>query len=224
MSLQLVKGDSLRVLRDLDCCSVDAIITDPPYASGASNSSGKKASTRKKYTKLKSNTPFIDFEGDTRDQRSLMAWASQWLAECYRIAKPNSHLLCFIDWRNYPVFADAIQVGGWVFRGGLVWDKTNSRPRKDGFGQQCEFILWATKGDVKATDMPKYHKGIFHCHPQKGGRFHQTSKPVEVMEWLCGIVKEGGTVLDPFLTSSPTFGLRHYWGGLPKFRLRFCRH
>ncbi|MCL1123316.1 DNA-methyltransferase [Shewanella surugensis] len=202
--MQLIKGDSLQILRDLPSSSVDAVITDPPYASGAASSSAKKASTGSKYTTKGAINPFLDFEGDCRDQRSLLQWSSLWLAECYRVAKPNAHLLCFIDWRNYPVFADAIQVGGWIWRGGLVWDKKNARPRKDGFSQQCEFVLWATKGSVKVGDNPLYHNGVYQCHPHKGGRFHQTSKPVDVMEWLCNVVPKNGTVLDPFMGSGST--------------------
>jgi site-specific DNA-methyltransferase (adenine-specific) len=199
--MQLLKGDSLKVLRDLENETVDAVITDPPYASGALNSTAKKSSTGTKYS---NSNKYADFEGDCRDQRSLLAWSSQWMAESYRIAKPGAHLLCFIDWRNYPVMADALQVGGWIWRGALVWDKKNCRPRKDGFGQQCEFILWATKGPHKFTANPKYHKSIFNCHPHRGGRFHQTSKPIDVMEWLCSVVPKDGKVLDPFMGSGST--------------------
>ncbi|GIX31386.1 MAG: hypothetical protein KatS3mg124_1858 [Porticoccaceae bacterium] len=49
-------GDALHVLRDLaqeQPESVDAIITDPPYGTGANSIAGRLASTSKKYSNVK---------------------------------------------------------------------------------------------------------------------------------------------------------------------------
>lgn len=60
--IQLYHGNALDVMqRDLGL--FDAIITDPPYASGATLSS-KQSSTSTKYTATKGSCPFPDFCGD----------------------------------------------------------------------------------------------------------------------------------------------------------------
>lgn len=55
---------------------------------------------------------------------------------------------------------------------------------------------------VDKTNKPL--QGIFTCHPHKGGRHHQTGKPVELMRDVLSIVKQAGHVLDPFMGSGST--------------------
>jgi len=51
------------------------------------------------------------------------------------------HLVAFSDWRQLPALCDAVQAGGWLWRGIAAWDKTEaSRPRNGGFRAQCEFM------------------------------------------------------------------------------------
>ena len=46
----------------------------------------------------------------------------------------GSALFCFIDWRNLPCIIDALQIGGWVYRGIIPWNKTEAaRPRPGWF-------------------------------------------------------------------------------------------
>lgn len=46
--------------------------------------------------------------------------------------------------------------------------------------------------------------GMSSCAVSKGGRFHQTGKPVEVMKEVISIVEPGGIILDPFMGSGST--------------------
>ena len=46
----ILHGDSLQILRQFEPNSFDAIITDPPYASGGSSQTTKNRSTNEKYT------------------------------------------------------------------------------------------------------------------------------------------------------------------------------
>jgi site-specific DNA-methyltransferase (adenine-specific) len=81
----LHRGDALQVLRTLKDASVDAVITDPPYCSGGQTMAARARPTGEKYVNGDSKTKLPDFEGDFRDQRGFLAWASQWLAECHRV-------------------------------------------------------------------------------------------------------------------------------------------
>ena len=39
-----------------------------------------------------------------------------------------------------------MQAAGWAWRGIIAWDKQNARPQIGKFRQQCEYVLFATKG------------------------------------------------------------------------------
>ena len=125
---EIIHGDALSLLRSYPAGSFDAIITDPPYASGGRTQAEKNKSTAQKYSSMGENAPPA-FDGDAKDQRSFTSWCAEWLSECRRIAKPGAPLCVFIDWRQLPSMTDAIQWAGWIWRGTAVWDKGNSLPR-----------------------------------------------------------------------------------------------
>lgn len=124
----LYKGDALSILRDLPDNSVDAIITDPPYCSGAFTLAAKQAPPDTKYKKSSTQAVYTEFACDARDQRSFILWGSMWLSECLRIAKISAPLLVFSDWRQLPATTDYVQIAGWSWRGVVVWHKPSSRP------------------------------------------------------------------------------------------------
>lgn len=202
--ITLYRGDALTVLRALPDASVDAVITDPPYCSGAFTLSGKQAAPASKYKQSSTQAAYTDFACDARDQRSFILWGSLWLAECLRIAKPHAPLLVFSDWRQLPATTDYVQVAGWSWRGVTVWHKPCSRPLPGEFRRDCEFIVYArkgTRGDVAPTVYPGLYSYSAPSGPQ---RKHLTQKPVQLLRDLIQIVPPGGTVLDPFIGSGTT--------------------
>lgn len=66
---EIIHGDALKVLSSFAPGTFDAVITDPPYASGGRTPSEKSKSTVKKYSSMKENAP-PPFDGDSKDQRS----------------------------------------------------------------------------------------------------------------------------------------------------------
>ena len=48
---RIIQGDAIAVLREIPDCTVDAIITDPPYCSGGRSISQRQQATSKKYEK-----------------------------------------------------------------------------------------------------------------------------------------------------------------------------
>jgi site-specific DNA-methyltransferase (adenine-specific) len=138
----VVHGDALHVLRDVPDGSVDAFVTDPPYSSGGAFRGDRVKETTAKYVSTNSgNREIPGFEGDVRDQRSFTLWTALWSSEAWRAGVDGCHLVAFSDWRQLPSLCDAVQAGGWLWRGIAAWDKTEaSRPRNGGFRAQCEFI------------------------------------------------------------------------------------
>lgn len=202
---EVIHGDVLRVLPTFPDGLLGGIISDPPYASGAADQNAKQKSTAEKYSSAKNGNPFPDFEGDAKDQRSWTHWMAEWLVEARRVSKPGAPICLFIDWRQLPSMTDALQWAGWLWRGTLVWDKTNSRPQRGRFRQQAEFIVWGSNGAMPADRKAPVLPGVFRqAMPSMVKRRHQTEKPLEVMREIVRIVEPGEIILDPFAGAGTT--------------------
>jgi site-specific DNA-methyltransferase (adenine-specific) len=199
-------GDALTVLQFLDTDSVDAVITDPPYNSGAATITARtSASARDKYVSGDARHQLADFPGDQRDQRSYLAWMTLVLTECLRTARPGTPLLLFSDYRQIPINSDALQAAGWAWRGIVPWHKPIARPQKGGFRRSCEYVLWGTNGSIDVARNPVYLDGWFSgSQPRGKARRHITQKPLSLMRELVRVCAPGGTILDPFAGSGTT--------------------
>jgi DNA modification methylase len=92
MTLALHLGDCLDVLRSLPDCSVDAVVTDPPYG-----------------------LAFMGKRWDY-DVPSVAIWA-----ECLRVLKPGGHLLAFAGTRTQHRMAVRIEDAGFEIRDMIAW-------------------------------------------------------------------------------------------------------
>ena len=186
---EIIQGDALRVLSGFAPNTFDAVITDPPYASGGRTQSEKNQSTAKKYSSMGENAP-PPFDGDAKDQRSWTRWAAEWLYEARKASKPGAPVCMFIDWRQLPAATDALQWAGWIWRGTAVWDKGNSRPQKGRFRQQAEYIVWGSNGDMPISRPVPCLPGVFkYGNPQN--RIHLTEKPLQLMRDIVKITEPG---------------------------------
>ena len=218
---QMFSGESFRIMEQLPTSSVDAVITDPPYSSGGFTRGDRMAETSNKYVLTGTLIDRPDFAGDNRDQRGYLKWCITWLDECLRITKPGGSLLMFTDWRQLPTTTDAVQAGGWVWRGIVPWDKGDgTRPRQGGFRSQAEYVVWATAGAVR-TDVKECLPGWLHLPPDstdvedirpgwlmapvsQADKHHITGKPTNVMRELAHICPVDGLIFDPFAGSGTT--------------------
>ncbi|AMP37437.1 DNA-methyltransferase [Ralstonia solanacearum] len=214
----LHRSNALDVLRDLPDASVDLFFTDPPYSSGGLHAGVRTAAPQTKYIHSTTRAKYATFGHDNKDQRSWTFWCMTWLAEAYRATKGGGYLVCFTDWRQLPSLTDAIQGAGYIWRGVAVWDKTagRARPRMGGFSQQAEFMVWATKGAVAATNSKTYLPGVFAERLALPKR-HMTEKPLGLAREVMRLVPPGSVVCDPF-AGSGTFLVTakeagHHWIG-----------
>ena len=92
MTHQLHHGDCLEVLRSMPDCSVDSIVTDPPYG--------------------------LSFMGKKWDYDvpSVDVWV-----ECFRVLKPGGHLLAFAGTRTQHRMAVRIEDAGFEIRDMIAW-------------------------------------------------------------------------------------------------------
>jgi DNA modification methylase len=89
---ELIHGDCIEVLRAMPDCSVDAVVTDPPYG--------------------------LSFMGKKWDYDvpGVMVWA-----ECLRVLKPGGHLLAFAGTRTQHRMAVRIEDAGFEIRDMIAW-------------------------------------------------------------------------------------------------------
>lgn len=201
----LYRGDCLATLIDLPDASVDALVTDPPYSSGGMVRGDRMQATSNKYLRSGSGnvTKLAEFSGDTRDQRAYAYWCTLWLAETLRVVKPGGVAILFTDWRQLPSTTDALQSGGWVWRGIVPWRKPNARPQAGRFSASCEYVVWGSNGAMPVDYSDPCFPGFYEADSPKN-REHITQKPLEVMRSLVRICPPGGTILDPFMGSGTT--------------------
>lgn len=110
---KVIGGDCLEELTNLPDCSVDAVVTDPPYG--------------------------IDFQGADWDGRtirqaaaataghaltpgeSFQTWCTVWARECLRLLKPGGHVLAFGAPRTAHRLAAGLEDSGLELRDTLMW-------------------------------------------------------------------------------------------------------
>ncbi|MFT9784682.1 DNA-methyltransferase [Streptomyces rhizosphaericola] len=208
MPFSLHHGDALSVLAGLPDDCVDSVITDPPYNSGGRTAKERTTrSAKAKYTSADAQHALPDFTGENMDQRSYGFWLTQIMTEAHRLTRTGGTALLFTDWRQLPITTDAFQAAGWLWRGVLAWHKPQARPQRGRFTQNCEFIVWGSKGAIDGSRNSVYLPGMYSASQPSGvKRQHITQKPVEVMRELVKIAPPSGTVLD-FCAGSGSTGV-----------------
>lgn len=212
----LYGGDALAILAELETASVDAVVTDPPYSSGGFTRGDRAADPRSKYVQSGYSQHLDQFTGDNRDQRGYLYWSALWLSEALRVARPGAPIVMLSDWRQLPTSTDAMQLGGWVWRGIVPWAKPWARPQPGRFIASCEYAVWGTAGPFpgEGSPLPGFHTPEPDPEPLPGHvqtpapaakiREHITQKPLDLMRKLIRICPPGGVVLDPFMGSGST--------------------
>jgi site-specific DNA-methyltransferase (adenine-specific) len=111
----------------------------------------------------------------------------------------------FTDWRQLPSTTDAVQAGGWVWRGIVVWDKTEGcRPSMGRFAAQSEYVVWGTAGPSRDRKDVGCLWGVIRERVRSADKHHVTGKPTRVLQRLVRICPRDGIVLDPFAGSGTT--------------------
>ncbi len=204
--LTLYRGEELDLLPHLPADSIDALITDPPYCSGATSSAGRAADPVAKYCQGGNALGRPTFGGDHLDQRSFRYWCTLWIRLALRATKQGGYGMVFSDWRQLPAMTDALQAGGFMWRGIVPWDKgrRSRAPHTGYFRHQAEYISWGTKGPcLKALGRGPFD-GVISAQINYRDKLHITGKSVEAMQHLVRAVPPGGMIVDPFAGSSTT--------------------
>ena len=201
----VIHGEALLLLLLMPDACIDAVIADQPYSSGGQFKGDRAKTTVSKYVLDRGQVMRPEFTGDNRDQRSFATWAALWLAQAHRVAKEGAPVVLATDWRQLPATTDALQAGGWIWRGIVPWDKTEgARPQKGRFMAQCEYWPWGSKGAMPEERGVGCLSGIVRQYPNPSEKNHIASKTPKVMAPLVEICEPGGLILDPFTGGAST--------------------
>ena len=196
-SVEIINADSLEMLLRLDE-SVTAIITDPPYCSGANEAQkrGKRAAM----------TPESVMERPTIELDAMGSlgfdWVMRrWLLWARKLTKDGGHLACFIDWRMLPPLSTLVEAAGWRWNNTLVWDK-GYPGLGAGFRAQHEMVIMASNG---SPEWQSYDYGNVLKDMRLTQTQHPHQKPVGLLQKIIlTCTKPGDIVLDPFMGSGST--------------------
>jgi len=140
MTVDLRHGNCLDILPTLPDCSVDSIVTDPPYELG--------------------------FMGKKWDNSGIAYNVTLW-QECLRVLKPGGHLLAFGGTRTYHRMACAIEDAGFEIRDSIHWlygsgfpkslDVSKAIDKMDASEEQkkrqLRFTTWVRSTGVKVSEV-----------------------------------------------------------------------
>ena len=208
----VLNGNLLEQLRNIPTHSHAAVITDPPYCSGASMTD-KKQSSESKYKQGGSSVTYqIEEFSDQMSETSLIYFVALWANQCARIIT-NGSLFCFIDWRSLHVFRLGLEMAGLRVVDVLVWNKQRGRPRPWGFRSASEFILHASVGKLSKGSSAKYGRSNILNAPSipSTDRAHISEKPTGLIQQLIAVCPDG-PILDPFCGSGATLLAAHSEG------------
>lgn len=200
----VVHGEALGLLQRMPDACVDMVLTDEPYSSGGFTRGDRMDDPRTKYCQNAEDLRRHSFTGDNRDQRAWAYWCALWLHQAKRVTKPGGYIAIFSDWRQLPTATDAIQAGGWVWRGVVAWDKGEGAraPHTGYFRHQAEYVAWGTNGPLGPCKHGGPFPGVIRCTVRN--KHHLVGKPTELMRELVKPCPPGGIVLDPFAGSGTT--------------------
>jgi len=116
--IDLLQGDCIEVMRTLPECSIDAVVTDPPYELG--------------------------FMGKSWD-KSGIAYSIELWREVLRVLKPGGHMLAFGGTRTYHRMACAIEDAGMEIRDQLQWLYGSGFPKSLNVSKAIDKVLGAER-------------------------------------------------------------------------------
>ena len=97
---KIIEGDCIQKMREMPICSIDAIVTDPPYG--------------------------IGFMGKSWD---CSVPGLEWAQECLRVLKPGGHMIAFSSTRTCHRLGVAIEDAGFEIRDTIHWVYTSGFPK-----------------------------------------------------------------------------------------------
>lgn len=189
--------DCMDYLKKMEECSVDCILTDPPY--NISKPNNFKTMGRSG----------IDF-GEWDKEFNITSW----IPYAVRVLKKGGNIVIFTDWKDISYIVNELEANKCDIKDLIRIEKSNPIPRNRDrrFVTDYEVAVYAVKKGSSWTfnrmsetyDRPLI-KTIVTPKCQKTYTNHPTQKNEDVMSFLIErLSNEGDVILDPFMGSATT--------------------
>ena len=185
-------GNAIELIKTIPSDSIDCVVTDPPYRVTSRGNAGNSGGMFKKDINLKGN---VFAENDVKIQ--------DFASELFRVLKEQTHCYVMCNQINLQPYLNELERVGFKITKVLIWDKGN-KINSQWYMGQVEFIIFCRKGRAKRVNNCGISELI--AIPNKktkrkdGTNYHDTEKPVALMELLVKQSTIGGdVVLDPFV-------------------------
>lgn len=120
----LYQGDALEEMKSLPDCSIDCVMTDPPYFIDGMGDEWDNGNLRRKtgHASVVGSLP-VGMKFDPEQGRRLQLFMLRASEEAFRVLKPGGFYLSFSQGRLYHRMAMAIEDAGFEIRDMLVWER-----------------------------------------------------------------------------------------------------
>lgn len=185
-------NDFREVISQMGDCSVDLVITDPPYKVTSRGCAGNAGGMLQKKINKKG---MVFAHNDVKIE--------EFMPELYRVLKDGSHCYIMTNHVNLIEMLNEAKKCGFHFIKSLIWNKGN-KIMGQYYMSQYEYILFFRKGKGKKINncgtpdilnVPnKKTKG------EDGKNIHDTEKPIQLMQILVeNSSNELDVIYDPFM-------------------------
>jgi DNA modification methylase len=174
----VLQGDCIKVMRQLRSCSVDFVLTDPPYLAH-----------------------YRSRDGRTVANDNDAAWLKPAFAEIFRVLCRDSFCVSFYGWHQADKFIAAWREAGFRLAGHLTFTKRYpSTERFLRYHHENAYLLAKGNPSQPTQRIPDVLEWKY-----SGNKLHPTQKPLCVLSPLIQCFsRPGETVLDPFCGSGST--------------------
>lgn len=198
--VELHCGDSREKLSLIADCSIDSVVTDPPYSLvSISKRFGKEGSAPAKAGTVygRSSAGFMNAKWDNGET----AFSPDFWEQVYRVLKPGGHLLAFGGTRTFHRLACAIEDAGFEIRDQIAWLYGSGFPKSHNVSKGIDKAAGAEREVVGTTRASiqrngsgeNWERGAFGSHSEETKRIAVTAPSTDAArQW------EGwGTALKP---------------------------
>lgn len=190
--MNLILGDCLEKMQDIESGSVDLVIIDPPY----------------KMTKRGKSCRPNYMPGSTGDNlfAGKLPITSDWMKLVYDTMKNDgSHLYIFTNTVSITEYLSIAKEQGFKLHNIISMIKDTGMPSR-WYYKQTELVLFFRKGRAKPINDYTSRDNIEVVMPKKiNGKLHITQKPLDfIAKFLTNSSNAGDVVLDPFMGSGTT--------------------
>lgn len=187
-NIKILKGDCIDLIENIQDCSIDMILCDPPY--GINFQSQRKKDKKQWIPKIIGDKkPFIEF-----------------IPLIKRVLKPSGCTMIFTRWDVQKYFIQELENNGFKVKNVLIWDKVihGMGDLKRAYASRYESIIFSSEKEFKFPGK-RPQDILVERRVMPKDLVHPNEKPIKLLEKLiCQCTNVGDTIFDPFMGSGTT--------------------